>query len=252
MQSGEWSICVNFMSSSTSTWKSLLLSRLPNLRSACRPLKKSAYDLEIPQAVPNTECIMYWAAYSYDLSVWIWPMASAQIKLWGKLRRKRHLEGKGLTMHHVLNLYLVCLHRTTSCSCTRLEIDPDAWNIGKHIHCRGNTRTGCFRPLSNFHYFALWSVPASIQFSTQCTHTLTKIEHIVLRSMSSCFQLFKGWKAWWWRAKNKAVTRAVWSIKLKHLPVTSFVDITSPLWCLTCEEEVNQAARSVLLQHVCV
>ncbi len=31
-----------------------------------------------------------------------------------KMEERRHLEAKGLTMDHVLNLYLPCLHRMTS------------------------------------------------------------------------------------------------------------------------------------------
>lgn len=93
--------------------------------------------------------------------------------------------------------------------------------------------------------------PASSQFYK--LHALWQRESkLCLGVCHPAFSSSKGWKTCWWRAKNKAVTRAVWSIRLRCLPVRPLLLFTSPLWCLTCEEEANQAAHSVIAEGVCV
>lgn len=126
--------------------------------------------------------------------IYLYGFGPARFKLWGKWRKRRHLEAKGLTVDHVLNLYLVCLHRMAAHVlqlCARLrKKEPDTWNIGNHIYGRGNASCqGALENLSNFHYFALRTLSASIQLFTQNTSSLTKRDRFAPRSVSPCFSV---------------------------------------------------------------
>lgn len=117
IQSPEWSIYVTVVSGSTSTWKSLLLYTLPNLRSACNSVKNLLMILKKYHRVCQTH-IMYCVLSS--LFLWFICMdlanglCSNQPPRGKKGRNGDIWKRKGLTMDHVWNLYLVCLRRTAS------------------------------------------------------------------------------------------------------------------------------------------